>query len=187
MEHNQMSQVSYSLKKNKVEEQNPLKKTGGSFLRKALRVVETKNINKSLIKTDGSMVYNRHKFSMRNIMLILVVIMFGFSANAQSCSIQGSNDNSTVQVKSHSRAGSTITVKVINDSKDIMANVTAYVTVTYSCNTARKTKDFEGTNIALAGVSSDIDVSIEESFTTAGSTYKIESYQVKSISGKKCN
>jgi hypothetical protein len=40
MEHNQICQVSYSLEKNKVEAQNPLKKTGGNHLRKALRVVE---------------------------------------------------------------------------------------------------------------------------------------------------
>jgi hypothetical protein len=39
MEHNKMYQVSYSLEKNKVEEQNPLKKTEGSFLRKVIRVV----------------------------------------------------------------------------------------------------------------------------------------------------
>jgi hypothetical protein len=71
MEHNQMYQVSYSLEKNEVEEQNPLKKTGGNLLRKALRVVE--QINKTKLK---------NQMSKGNFVAILSVVILLFSACA---------------------------------------------------------------------------------------------------------
>jgi hypothetical protein len=45
MKQSQMYPIDYSLEKNKVEEQNPLEKTDGSFLRKVLREVVKTNFN----------------------------------------------------------------------------------------------------------------------------------------------
>lgn len=121
------------------------------------------------------------------IVVLVAVIGFGFAANAQQCTIQGTN-NSTIVVESCDLSGSTVNVVVGNDDYQAHANVSFTVEVTYTFNSTTKTKTYSsGTFRAQAGSSTPKSVSVDASMTVGTATYKATSASVKSISGSKCN
>lgn len=64
------------------------------------------------------------------ILLILALICFGATTNAQVCKISGTNDNVEVFTCYTDVANNQVVVRVSNDSNDISANVTVTVEVT---------------------------------------------------------
>ncbi|GHT34595.1 hypothetical protein FACS189434_11040 [Bacteroidia bacterium] len=123
---------------------------------------------------------------MRNLFLILATVFcVAISANAQTCTISGADDGSTVEVQSCYLSGDKVIVNVINDSKDIAANVTVSVTVTYKFGTLTKTESYQGRNIALARVSTPIEIPVNTEWS-ADSRYTVYSATANSVSGTKC-
>ncbi len=110
---------------------------------------------------------------------------FAIGTNAQSCVISGADDGSTVEVKSCYLSGDRVIVNVINDSKDIAANVTVMVEVAYKCGTARRTQNYSGREISLAGVSTKIEIPINKTFSS-NDCFIADSVIATSVSGNKC-
>jgi hypothetical protein len=89
MNKNQMYQEGankHSREVNKVEEQNPLKKTGGNFLRKALRVIEQtkKLITNVRIGADVKQKCSMRKYFVTAIMSVALLVFVSETAFAQS-------------------------------------------------------------------------------------------------------
>jgi hypothetical protein len=122
---------------------------------------------------------------MKNFILIFaILISFGISANAQSCVISGAADGSTVEIQSCYLNDDNVIVNVINDSKDIAANVTVSVEVTYKYGNATKTCSYSGKEISLARVPTKIEIPITKEYPSAG--YVANSVKAISVSGTKC-
>ena len=119
-------------------------------------------------------------------MFLIAITGFCVTVNAQSCTINGAEDGSTVVVKSCYLSGDLVTVNVINDSKDIMANITVMVEVTYKWGTSIKTQKYDGNEIALSGVTTKIEIPIDKK-NNEDNRYDAISVKAISISGKKCN
>jgi hypothetical protein len=123
---------------------------------------------------------------MKKVFLILATMFcIGMSANAQSCAISGAEDESTVEVQSCYLSGDKVIVNVINDSKDIAANVTVSVTVTYKFGTLTKTENYSGKNIALARISTSIEIPVSKELS-ADTRFTAYSVTATSVSGTKC-
>jgi hypothetical protein len=120
------------------------------------------------------------------LMILIAIIGFSVTMSAQSCTINGADDGSTVAVKSCYMSGDNVTVNVINDSKDIMANITVTVEVTYKWGSSTKVQRYEGREIALSGVTTKIELPIDKKHTE-DNRYEATSVKAISISGKKCN
>ncbi|MDR2125404.1 MAG: hypothetical protein LBP63_01065 [Prevotellaceae bacterium] len=125
---------------------------------------------------------------MKTILIFLVtLISFGINTNAQSCIISGADDESTIEVQSCYLHGDKVIVNVINDSKDIAANVTVNVEVTYKIGNTINTKTYpySGKEISLARVPTKIEIPIYE-VHPSDNRYVAYSVNATSISGTKC-
>lgn len=110
--------------------------------------------------------------------LLLLWTVVGF-ADAQVCKISDSGDN--VEVFSASiKNGNTVEVTVSNDSKDISANVSVTVKVTYEVNW--NTENFSGKALAEPNKSTAITIPISATKQNRKAT-KVE---VIGITGTKC-
>ena len=119
------------------------------------------------------------------LMILVALIGFGISVNAQSCVIKETNDGSTCEVQSCYLSGDNVIVNVINDSKDIAANVTVNVTVTYKYGISTKTKQYSGKDVSIARVPLKIEIPISTTHPEHYS-YVADSVVATSISGTKC-
>ena len=118
-------------------------------------------------------------------LLFTIMLLLGAagSVNAQVvCKISNTNDN--VEVFSASLSSpNQVTVVVSNDSKEISANVTVTVKVTYEKDGYKTTKEFIGKGLAKPNGSTRILIDIpekDENGKPAGSV------QAMNISGTKC-
>ena len=127
--------------------------------------------------------YNLAKRKMKRFLLILVAFLgISYAANAQSCTIQGDSDGSTVAVTSKTldKDNGVVKVNLGNDSwSGKCANVTVYVTVTYQDGKKTATKEFTTTQMVCPGIPVTAEVYID--------TTNMISWKVEKISGKKCN
>lgn len=110
--------------------------------------------------------------------LLFLWTVVGFS-NAQVCKISDSGDNVEV-FSAFIENGNIVKVKVSNDSKDISANVTVTVKVTYEY--AHITETYSGQELATPNGSTVITIPISEKKNGKKAT-KVE---VISITGTKC-
>lgn len=113
-------------------------------------------------------------------LLFLVLFLFGVaeSSHAQVCKLPNSDDN--VEVFSATLDGTNrVKVVVSNDSRDVSANVTVTVKVTYANN---KAKEFTGKGLAKPNTSSEILIAIDETY----GLHKPRSVEAVSITGTKC-
>lgn len=109
-----------------------------------------------------------------------------FCANAQQvCKISNSNDNVEVFSAELSEDNTFVTVIVSNDSKDISANITIKVEVTYTNGSGKKTLEFSGKGLALPQQNSTMKIKINPTYPN-NAYYKPNSVQVKEITGTKC-
>lgn len=124
---------------------------------------------------------------MKKILLLLVAFLgISYAANAQSCTISGLNDGSTIQVTNHWLEGDKVCVNLSNDSDHTCANVTVVVEVTYKNGGNTKTETFQ--NIGKSCPQSDAKVEVKINTVWSGNNnYKLQKYEVKSVSGSKCN
>jgi hypothetical protein len=113
------------------------------------------------------------------ILLLLFLIGFFSSVSAQVCKISDSGDNVEV-FGAYIENGNTVVVTVANDSKDISANVTVTVEVTYEVATLKE--EFTGKTMAKPNQETIIKISIPEKKGTRRAT----SVKVKNITGAKC-
>lgn len=120
---------------------------------------------------------------MKQLLFMLMLLMGAVgSANAQVCKISNTNDN--VEVFSASLTSpNQVTVVVSNDSKEISANVTVKVKVTYEVGSSAKEYDFTGKGLARPNKSTAILISIPEKDTKNRVAKSVEAI---SISGTKC-
>ena len=121
---------------------------------------------------------------MRKILMLFMLTfgVFGYS-NAQICKISDNGDNVEV-FSAFIKDGNTVIVTVGNDSKEMSANVTVKVEVTYDNNYNHKvTRSFTGKCLAKPNQESVITISIPE---VDESQRKPVSVKVTNISGTKC-
>lgn len=117
----------------------------------------------------------------KTLVLLVALIGISFAVNAQSCKISGSNDGSTIMVTGQHMDGDEVIVNLSNDSESTCANVTVVVEVTY----ADKSKlSFEGRGKSCPNQEAAISVSINLK-NNKGKDW--DKYEVKSVSGNKCN
>jgi hypothetical protein len=144
MRQNQMNRTGYSLEKNKVEAQKPLKKTGGYFLRKAIRVVEQTVYVKNYFKKTrqdareavraGFKFNNKMFYQMKKVLISFVVSMATVAfMNAQTISVVDPSGTPTIYTDLNlaiqgATAGSTIYLSgggfQVNDSTKITKKLT---------------------------------------------------------------
>lgn len=113
---------------------------------------------------------------------LLLLLSIAGSANAQVCKISNTNDNVEV-FSAYLSSPNQVTVVVSNDSKDISANVTVKVKVTYGTpGYGPIEKEFTGKGLAKPDSTTEIRINIpdQENKKTA------QSVQVTGISGTKC-
>lgn len=110
--------------------------------------------------------------------LLLLWAVVSFADNVQVCRISGSGDNVEV-FSAFIENGNTVKVTISNDSKDISANVTVTVKVTYEY--AHITETYSGKELAKPGPT-EITIPISEKKNGKKAT-KVE---VISITGTKC-
>ena len=123
---------------------------------------------------------------MKQLLFMLMLLMGAVgSANAQVCKISNTNDN--VEVFSTSLTSpNQVTVVVSNDSKEISANVTVIVKVTYDVpggGGIAKDHNFTGKGLAKPNESTAILINIPEKDTNNRVAKSVEAI---SISGTKC-
>lgn len=111
--------------------------------------------------------------------LLLLWAVVSFADNVQVCRISGSGDNVEV-FSAFIENGNTVKVTISNDSKDISANVTVTVKVTYEY--AHITETYSGQELATPNGSTVITIPISEKKNGKKAT-KVE---VISITGTKC-
>lgn len=119
------------------------------------------------------------------IKLILILALVGFfsTVSAQVCKINESGDN--VEVFSAIIEGeNTVVVTVGNDSRDISANVTVTVEVTYKKGNSIHTYNYTGKKIAQPNQETIIKISIPAEDKNG---YKPYSVKVTGITGNKCS
>ena len=122
---------------------------------------------------------------MRKILIFfLVITSLSVSTNAQTCVIKGTDDGSSVEIQSCYLEGNKVIVNVSNDSKDIAANVTVEVNVTYKCGSATNSKAYSGKALSIAGISTEIKIPVD--LENGSSCYKAYSVVTTAISGTKC-
>lgn len=121
-------------------------------------------------------------------LLFTMLLFWGVAAttDAQVCKISNSNDNVEIFSAVLNRPDQ-VTVTVSNDSKDISANVTVGVKVTYQrtdpqWGTSTKEQTYSGKGRALPNQETLIFIDIPE---TIGA-YEAKSVKPISISGTKC-
>lgn len=128
---------------------------------------------------------------MKKVLLVMfALICFGMTANAQSCTIQGANDGSTIMVTNDWKDGSTIHVNLSNDSEKTCANVTVKVEVKYVYKgnmvvggPGATTETFEGHGKSCPTQDCEIKIPINE--TKQSNVF--HSYKIIGVSGNKCN
>lgn len=115
------------------------------------------------------------------IKLLLLLSLIGLFSNlsAQVCKISESGDNVEV-FSAYIENGNTIVVTVGNDSKDVLANVTVTVEVTYEVPSVKA--EFSGKKIAQPYQETIIKINIPEKMYNRKAT----SVKVKEITGTKC-
>lgn len=120
---------------------------------------------------------------MKKVLVLLVaLICFGATSNAQVCKISGSNDSVEVFDSYLDAANNQIVVTVGNDSNDISANVTVTVQVRVY-NNGWSTQTFTGKTLAKPNQTTTIKIK-----PTGGYMIKDDSKIIKvDISGTKCN
>lgn len=111
--------------------------------------------------------------------LLLVMAFFVSNVSAQVCKINESGDNVEV-FGAYIENGNTVLVTVGNDSKDISANVTVTVEVTYEVSSVKA--EFTGKKIAQPNQETIIKINIPEK----KGNRKATSVKVKEITGTKC-
>lgn len=117
---------------------------------------------------------------MKKVLVLLVTLMgISFTANAQSCKIQGANDGSTVMVTNDYQDGSKIVVNLENDSEKTCANVTVEVEVVY----AYGKKSYTGYGKSCPDSSCKIEIPI----SLKNGDYAMKGYKVQKVSGTKCD
>lgn len=115
----------------------------------------------------------------KKILLLLSLIGLFSSLSAQVCKINDSGDNVEV-FGAYIENGNTVSVTVGNDSKDISANVTVTVEVTYEVSSVKA--EFTGKKIAQPNQETIIKINIPEK----KGNRKATSVKVKEITGTKC-
>ena len=124
---------------------------------------------------------------MKKFFLILVAtIGLAISTNAQVCNISGDSDGGTVEVQSCYIQGDKVIVNLINDSKDIAANVEVTVKVTYTNYGYSETKDYKGKGTSIARVPLQIEIPISSTYP-GKDNYVATSVIVTGVTGSKCN
>ncbi len=128
--------------------------------------------------------------------IIALLTLCIWDANAQMCEIVGSDDTVAVNGYTWNEGDSSVLVTVSNDSSNTAANVEVKVTVSYKWENKdgynqRKSiikHSFSGVGLSSPGCSSVIKVPIDtmKSETNTG-YYKPYSVVVESVSGKKCS
>ncbi len=113
------------------------------------------------------------------------MVCFCLSTKAQSCKISGANDGSTIEIKSCYLNEDKVIVNVINDSKDISANVTVSVIVTYKYSTATKKQSYSGKEISFAETTTMIEIPIDKNYS-ADNRFVATSVEATSVLGEKC-
>lgn len=118
---------------------------------------------------------------MKNLLILIVpLLFFCFSANAQSCKISGSNDGSSILCTGQHMEGNNVIVNLSNDSENTCANVIVVVKVTYE---GGATQEFEGRGKSCPN--QDAAISVYINTENKGKPYK--KYEVTRVSGNKCN
>ena len=120
---------------------------------------------------------------MRHLLFTLLLLSYAIgNVNAQVCKISNSNDN--IEVFSvFLNSPNQVQVVVSNDSKDIAANVTVKIKVTYGKSGNSKDKDFIGKALAKANGSTEFFIDIPEKDEYGRTAQKV---QATDISGTKC-
>lgn len=111
---------------------------------------------------------------------LIACVSFFFNANAQVCKISESNDNVEVFGALFNNEKTSVDITVSNDSKDISANVTVTIKVTYKH--ADYTKEYTCKGIAKPNGSTIISKEIDPELKG----WKPTSVEVISITGTKC-
>lgn len=119
---------------------------------------------------------------MKQLLVTIMMLLFGVAGmvKAQVCKLPNSKDNVEV-FRTFLSSPTQVTVIVSNDSKDISANVTVEIEVTYGYNTKQT---FYGKELAKPNKKTTIYIDIPEK----GSNNQVPTeVKAKSISGTKCN
>ncbi|MCM1293541.1 MAG: hypothetical protein NC111_00620 [Bacteroides sp.] len=116
--------------------------------------------------------------------LVLSLAFFG-NASAPICNIAG-GDNSVVYISSSYDGAGAVTVKVSNDSNESV-NIEVSVNVEYQLrNNFKENRTYTGRALAAPNGYSDITVAVPAEIKVGNNVYQYNSFDVTSITGRKC-
>lgn len=125
------------------------------------------------------------KKSILTALFLAIAILFPTIASGQTCQIKGTYDTVQVFSKNYNPASGILSVTVSSDSPSA-ANLQITVTTTYKYFNYSETRTYSENFLAQPNTSTLCEVRFPSSFSQDGREYKLDSYEITSLTGVKC-